>query len=218
MNILLNLYNFDELWAEPAIKQILSPGMKLTILPFSFGDATTRDDWDDQFNPDIGPHYLDIIHPFLHYGIKRENIQTVCYFRDSREQATDMIRSADILFFPGGLPDRAMERLRSMELTAAIEQFPGVVMGASAGAMMQLAEYHISPDEDYPEFSYEKGLDMIHDFYIEVHYENTMIQNTSIARVLQEKKKPVYAIGNHGGLLVNHDGTVTPLGAVKRFE
>lgn len=217
MNILLNLYNFDELWAEPALKNILFPGMKLAVLPFSFEDSTTKAGWNAQFNPEDGQHYLDIVHPFLHYGIRPEDIRTVCYFKDSTAQAGQIISDSDILFFPGGLPDRAMERLTAMDLTDTIRNFKGIVMGASAGAMIQLDEYHITPDQDYPEFSYEKGLGLVHDFYIEVHYENTMAQNASISRVLAERGKPLYAVENHGGLIVGDNGQVTLLGGVRRF-
>lgn len=217
MNILLNHYNFDELWAEPALKDILMPGMKLAILPFSFPEDTTRDDWDAQFHPNTGQHFQDIVYPFYHYGIRPEDIRTVCCFRDTADQAREVIEHSDILFLPGGYPDLAMKRLDTMGIRNAVEGFPGIVMGASAGAMMQLAEYHITPDEDYLEFSYEKGLNFIHDFYIEVHYENTGVQNASINKVLAQRKKPVYAMENHGGLIVGKDNQVTMLGGVRRF-
>lgn len=55
--------------------------------------------------------------------------------------------------------------------------------------MIQLDEYHISPDPDYPSFSYERGLAYRNDFDIEVHYDQTKTQLASIKRVLEEKRK-----------------------------
>ena len=46
-------------------------------------------------------------------------------------------------------------------------------MGYSAGALVQLAEYHLSPDTDYPRFTYQKGILYVYLFYLEVHYEGT---------------------------------------------
>ena len=63
-------------------------------------------------------------------------------------------------------------------------------MGYSAGALVQLAEYHLSPDTDYPRFTYQKGIPYLHGFYLEVHYEGTEEQNASIERVLAERGKP----------------------------
>ncbi len=55
-------------------------------------------------------------------------------------------------------------------------------IGSSAGAMIQIAKYHITPDEDYNTFTYNKGLNLIKDFDIEVHYEGTEVQNKYIKR------------------------------------
>lgn len=91
-------------------------------------------------------------------------------------------------------------------------------IGASAGALMQLKDYFISPDKDYAEFMYYKGLGLINkDFYIEVHYENTEIQNECIKRVLKEKADIVYAIKDNGGIIVEN-GELLLLGDVVTFK
>jgi len=79
----------------------------------------------------------------------------------------------------------------------------GIVIGYSAGAMIQLSEYHITPDKDYPTFIYYKGVGLINEFGIEVHFEKTEIQKASIKRYIAEKRKPVYAIGDNGALIVS---------------
>ena len=38
MNILLNMYNFDEPWAKQVLQDVISPKSKVLIIPFSFYD------------------------------------------------------------------------------------------------------------------------------------------------------------------------------------
>ncbi|MSR92308.1 hypothetical protein [Inconstantimicrobium porci] len=54
-------------------------------------------------------------------------------------------------------------------------------------------------------------------FYVEVHFENSDVQNQSIEKVLREKTDKVYAITNNGGIIVE-DGKVQTLGEVEIFK
>lgn len=90
-------------------------------------------------------------------------------------------------------------------------------MGYSAGALVQLREYHISPDQDYPEFVYYDGLPILKDFYLEVHYENTHVQNQAIRRVLKERGKLVYATVTDRSAIVIDGPETKLLGEVKIF-
>ena len=91
-------------------------------------------------------------------------------------------------------------------------------MGYSAGAVIQLSEYHLSPDDDYPEFKYYKGLPYLNDFYLEVHYEGTFSQNAAIQKVLEERKKTVYATALMNGAILVDNGVVKLLGDVKAYK
>ena len=90
-------------------------------------------------------------------------------------------------------------------------------MGNSAGALIQLSEYHLSPDRDYPEFKYYDGLPYLDNFYMEVHYMNTDIQNESINRVLSERGKTVYATEFMAGAIIVDNGNIKLIGNVKTF-
>ena len=107
-------------------------------------------------------------------------------------------------------------RLEEWGLVEPIRQFPGIVMGCSAGAMMQMTEYHITPDEDYDTYGYYPGLGLLEGFEPEVHYAASEVQKESIDRYLRERGKPVYAMTNQGGLVVRN-GEITPMGEVYRF-
>lgn len=209
-NVLLNTYAFQEPWAATWLERILKPDMRATVVALSFNAGM------DEVQAATEGHRQDLLPAFAHYGIGPEQVELVNWFRDTPQSARRKMRDSDILFFTGGWPDHMMYRLRRWKLTELVEQFDGVVMGCSAGAMVQMKRYHITPDEDYPSFVYQSGMDMLDRFYIEVHYRETDLQHASIDRVRRERGKPVFAMYNDGGLLVQGD-CVTPMGRVRLF-
>ncbi len=218
VNMLFSLYNFHEKWAKGTIEKYINCNDKVLIIPFSFGEKISNDmDWQSAYNKDNGEYYKSVVLPFLSYGIIEENIDWINYFKDTKDSAKDKIRNSDILFFTGGLPDKMMCRLKEFDLTDEIESFGGIIMGISAGAMIQIAEYHITLDKDYDTFSYNRGLNLIKDFGIEVHYEEIEIQKNYIDKVLNEKKDTVYAIKDTGGIIIDNN-EITLLGDTHIFS
>ncbi|WP_251671813.1 MULTISPECIES: Type 1 glutamine amidotransferase-like domain-containing protein [unclassified Sporosarcina] len=200
--MLFSQYNFHESWAKDYVRRYINPADKVLIIPFSFSDSVNNSkDWDHAYNQEFGKFYQNICTPFLSYSIQETNISWLNYFLDSHETAKEMIKNSDIIFLTGGLPDKSMDRLREFGLLNEITNYTGVIIGSSAGAMIQLAEYHITPDKDYASFSYNKGLNLLSDFDIEIHYEGSDIQNRSISKVLEEKADSVFAIGDSGGMI-----------------
>lgn len=196
INILLESYNLSEQWLHSELKPYIKSNYTVAVIAFSFrGSAVkTASDWDKLYAKGQGKYYGGIVGGFTAFGISENNIHFVNYFTDSKESAEKKISSADIVYFLGGLPDRMTDRIIEFGLYDALLNFDGIVMGYSAGAVIQLQEYHLTPDEDYSEFAYYKGLPYLKDFYVEIHYENTEIQNQSIQKVITERNKPLYAM------------------------
>lgn len=219
VHILLDGYDFGEDWLRRELGKYMKPTCKVAVLAFSFRDRVkSLADWNALYAPG-GKFYAGQIGQFAAYGIPKENVTFLNYFTDTKESAAKKIKEADIVYFLGGLPDRMMDRIREFELEGVLTEHGGIVMGYSAGAVIQLTEYHLSPDGDYPEFGYYRGLPYLDGFYLEVHYEGTDVQKDAIRRVLAERGKPVYAIGNRaGGILVDGDGNLRLLGRVQKFE
>jgi peptidase E len=216
--MLFSLYNYHEIWAVDTVAKYIDSNDKVLIIPFSFGEDISNDkDWQNAYNKDNGRYYKGVIEPLLYYGISEENINWINYFKDTKENAKFKIKNSSIIFFTGGLPDKMMLRLMELDLINDIENFTGIIIGSSAGAMIQIAEYHITPDEDYNTFTYNTGLNIIKDFDIEVHYEGTEVQNRYIKKVLMEKKDKIYAITNDSGIIVDN-GKVILLGDTKTFN
>lgn len=219
-NILLEGYDIKADWLYKELKNYIKPHHSVAVVAFSFRDnrVSSLADWNLLYSKENGMYYGGIVGGFSAYGIGEDNITFVNYFADSKESAAQKIADADILYFLGGLPDRMMERIKEFELYPVLMKHDGIVMGYSAGAVIQLAEYHLSPDDDYPEFQYFEGLPYLNDFYMEVHYENTEVQNESIRRVIAERGKTVYATAWQAGAIVVDNGTVKLLGDVKTFH
>lgn len=205
VNILNNQHTIDDEWCFSKFKEYILPEHKVAVVAFSFRDSRIRSlsDWDNLYGKSTGAYYLGIVNTLKSFGIEENSIEFINYFSDSIKTAKEKIYQADILYFLGGLPDRMYDRLIEFDLIDEIKKHSGVVMGYSAGAMIQLSEYHISPDNDYPLFSYNNGIGLISDFGIEVHFENSEIQKMSIEKFRTELRKPVYAIGDKGAVIVN---------------
>lgn len=125
------------------------------------------------------------------------------YFTDSKEEMISKIKNSSILLLTGGAPDLMMKRIKKKGLKKILKGYKGMVIGYSAGAMVQLDLYHITPDESYNSFSYQNGLGYISDFDVEVHFRKSKKQMESIERVCEEKKLKVYGIYENGGILVD---------------
>ncbi len=220
LNILLEGYDIDAPWLYGELKNYIKPDASVVVLAFSFRDSRVRslEDWNALYGKENGKYYGGIVGGFAAYGIPEGNIRFVNYFADTRESAFWKIKKADIVYFPGGLPDRMMDRIKAFGLYDALTEHDGIVMGYSAGAVIQLSEYHLSPDEDYPEFKYYEGLPYLNDFYLEVHYEGTEAQKTSIQRVLSERGKTVYATHLRSGAILVDNGNVKLIGNVEVFR
>lgn len=210
-NVLLNYYNFHEDWAYPTLKPLIE-GKRTLIIPLAYRPSQAWDEasWQSVYGVG-GEKYANIMAPFARYGISGSNLQWLDYYDDTNK--AEQLKWAQVLFFTGGMPEKAIQRLADLGLTELVRNFDGVVMGASAGAMLQLAVYHVTPDEDYAEYGIWQGLGMVKGLDLEVHYLATDLQQACSLRAAQELRLPVYQMEHQGGL-VYQDGIVTPMGKV----
>ena len=220
VNILLEGYDIDAPWLFEELKKHIKPMQKVAVVAFSFRDSRVKSlaDWNVLYSKENGRFYDGIVGGFTAYGIPEENVSFINYFADTKESAKIKIENADILYFLGGLPDKMMERIKEFELYDVLMNHNGIVMGYSAGAVIQLAEYHLSHDEDYPEFKYYEGLPYLNDFYLEVHYEGKAAQMSAIHKVLEERKKTVYATACMKGAILVDNGVIKLLGDVEVYN
>ena len=219
VNVLLESYDLTAPFLVDKLRHYIKPNSHVAIVAFSFlpNQASCLEEWLKLYGREEGMFYSWLVEPFAEFGVPEENITFVNYFADTKASAAQKVKNADIIYFTGGLPDAMMDRLYEFELVEHLKNFDGVVLGCSAGAMIQLEEYHITPDWDYPEFGYYKGLPWLKDFYVEVHFEDTEEQRKSICRVLQERQKPIYATRHNNAAIIVDNGKIQLLGDVRTY-
>ena len=220
INILLEGYDIGAKWLHSELKNYIMLSQRVAVVALSFRDSQIRNlsDWNALYGESQGRLYRNIIRGFEAYGIMPDQISFVNYFTDTPESAKAKVTHADIIYFPGGLPDRMMERIEEMNLRESLACHQGIMMGYSAGALVQFSEYHLSPDHDYPSFGYFEGLSCIDGFYLEVHYEGTEIQKEAIRKVIMEKEKNVYASSLMKGAILIDNGKIRTIGDVHVFR
>lgn len=218
MHVLMSSYNLHQPWIKKYLEPYIQAHHRVAILPFSFSDAwvTSAEDWEAAYGHD-GKYYEEIVVQFKSYGIASEQISWLNYFKDSPETMKAMINTSDLIFLTGGLPEKASERLVALGLVETLRQYKGHVIGASAGALIQLPAYYCSPDDDYPQLTYFEGLSLIEKpYYIEVHYENSSTQRSCIDDALEHKTEELFALGDEGAILV-HQHCEIHLGDIHYF-
>lgn len=218
-NILMNTSMIDESWCKRSISKFLHPGQVVCILALSFfNDTKNLQDWNKQYAPGQGIWYKANTDVFFPFGIRKKDIYWINYFQDSNQEMLNKIANSDVLLLPGGAPDLFMKRLKEKKLLWLLKQYQGVVIGYSAGAMIQLENYHITPDEDYDQFSWQKGLGYLKNIDVEVHYHATNHQKRFIKRAQEEKGFFTIGIYEKGGVIFSSDGTRNYFGQIDLFE
>ena len=195
VNIVLSTYDFNNEVCYPHLKEFLHPNMQVCIMPFSHDDILYEDyekfdyvyDYDDP-NSD----FQAIARAFRDYGIEKIRI---VHPKDNLDMIFDKIIKSDILFFTGGDPVKAMERMQG--IIPMLELFGGIVMGASAGAMVQVEEFVID-GEGYPH-SYHKGLGFIPNTDIIVHYKKDDEHLMKMMRRSLEERPMTWLFGVEDG-------------------
>lgn len=217
VNILFDCPNIQDFYHD--LKDYFGEETKVCMIAFSFYDNYVNDErsWYKVYGKG-GQGYVETIESFEPFGVKEENIVFINYFSDTKESAAEKIKNADVLYFTGGLPDRMMDRIKEFELCELIMKHNGIVMGYSAGAVIQLKEYHLYPDCDYSDYGYYEGLPFFDDFYVEVHYEYKPEQDESVRRVLAERGKIVYVTHTAQGGIVVDNGQLRIIGKVDVYD
>lgn len=200
-------------YASKHIKQILKPNMKVLVIGFSFFNTLDETSYFIMYDKD-SEYYTKIKNNFLFYGINQ--VDWIYYYKQTKEEMINLIKEADVLYFPGGAPDLMMERIIEKDILKPLKEFNKIVIGSSAGAMIQLNKYHISPDNEYFKFSEHEGLGYIDDFFIEVHYNKRKQQKKSMRKMRKKYLKPIYTIPDEGMLIVE-DNNIKIINEAKKF-
>ena len=189
--------------------------MKVVIIGYSFFGDLLEEEYFKMYGKD-SEYAIKIAELFKAYDIL--NVNWVYYYNMDLTISKQLISEADIVYFPGGAPDLMMDRIIEKGLLDVLRKHNKIVIGSSAGSMIQLEMYHISKDNEYFKFSTHQGLGYINDFFIEVHYERRKPQKSSMRKMRKSYLKPVYIIPGDGVLVVNDNKVVTLNTARKYYD
>ena len=195
VNILLNSFRFAEPWCRQAIGRWLKPGMRVLVFPFAFRPEQIPDaqEWETRYNRENGRFSLGLAEVFWQYGIPLSQLEWVNYYAPEADSPRKIAKS-DVLYFCGGEPDLLYQRLEELDLLAPLKRFCGIVMGDSAGAVIQLSRYHDQP-----------GLGYLRDFDLEVHYTGSEEQQAAIRQFAVEHRNMVLALGQQAAIVAVDD-------------
>lgn len=201
INILMSRSFLSKEWAFDEVSKYLKSDMNVLIVGFSFFGELSKNDYLAMYGKD-GEYDLKMREMFDAYGIK--DVNWAYYHVDSKDEIIKKINKADVLYFPGGAPDLMMERIIEVGIKEELKAFEGVVIGSSAGAMIQKDLFHISKDREYHKFGLYEGLGYLSDFHFEVHYRRRKAQKSSLRKMWKKTRKPVYGIPDYGIIIVDN--------------
>lgn len=207
VNILLNSFRFGEPWCRPGLLQYLKPQMSVLVFPFAFRpeQIPSAQEWERLYSPIDGIFSMGLASVFEQYGIPLSQMEWVNYYQAHSEAVIEKLSRSHILYFCGGEPDLLYGRLEELRLIEPLKRFAGIVMGDSAGAVIQFDHYYRQP-----------GLGYLRDFGLEVHYTGEPGQRANIQAALSAHPRPVFALQPNGAL-VAADGYIHCLGDVTCF-
>ncbi len=216
--VLFSHWLTDDFAFVEALRSYISADSRVLMLPFAHPVDCDRARYEQKYAIG-GAHHRSAVEAFAAWGVPADHIQVANAFDDDRSTILDKLATSDILLFTGGMPDIAVERLDALGLRTAISAFPGLVMGYSAGALLQMTDYFLSPDRRFATLICKQGLGLVSaDFQIKVHYTPDPETDALLAAIAADTARPVYALTDHGAILVEADGRFSCIGKVIAFE
>ena len=162
--------NDDFSIAENEFKKVLNENTK--VLCFSGADM----DWQINNPKELlqgGNYYNERYEPFKDFGITEDHFYIV-HPKDDKETIKSRFTYCDIIFLAGGHMCVLDQLLNNFGLWKLIKMCDKHVIGVSAGALIQLDKYNITPyiDPYYDYYDTCTGLGLLKDVRLIVHYRH----------------------------------------------
>ncbi len=192
---MINILSSHSIFSHESVKHEVSKyvhkGKKVCVIAFSFFESGfTQESYELSYQKE-GRWYLHIIEPLMSLGI---------------------------IFLPGGAPDLFIKRLIELDILDTLKSLDKIIMGPSAGTMIQFDTFHISKDHDYKKFSIHEGLGFIKDFGVEVHFRRRRQQKKAIRKMSHLNPRPIYVIEEPGMMILENNKVVYSTHVRKYYE
>ncbi|MBE6155834.1 MAG: hypothetical protein E7164_03650 [Firmicutes bacterium] len=90
--------------------------------------------------------------------------------RVSADAGKKLILSSEIVYLLGGDPQSQLKYLQDNGYDKALEEYQGIILGTSAGAMNLAVDAYYSKDEDYDKSFFYKGVGIV-DITVDPHFD-----------------------------------------------
>ena len=221
-SILLSKDEYSYHLIKDRLKEIIKSDFKVAVIPWAFPQELDSDRLINEYFKKGERRYNKYLDLLLELGIKSENIVICNCYSDSKEYLKDVINKADLLVIPGGNPEMLFSKVvQEKDLLYDIKYFPGIILGESAGADLQLKRYFITAKNNYYHyFAFYDGFGVLDDpFYLDVHSSNDQDYLDDLQEVADDKEKVVYAIFDDGAIIYNRESKEMEFyGNVLKFE
>ena len=119
-------------------------------------------------------YYEEQYEQIAQYNIKRKNYY-ILNLLHTKEYVLNRYKESNIIILLGGGPENLYHIIKEYDLESHIKNDNKILLGISAGAMLLCDHFYILPfiDENYNFFKQCKGLELVHDIALFVHYEHS---------------------------------------------
>ena len=160
--------NFNTI-ARQDLKQIMDEHTR--VLCFSASDLEWQFSNRHESQPG-GRYYSEQYEPFKDLGIVEDNFYIV-HPSDDIEDVQNLFRECDVVVLLGGFMEVLEETLKYFELWDMMKITGKHVIGISAGTLISLEKYNVTPyiDDYYKDYYMAEGLGLLKDCRVIVHWD-----------------------------------------------
>lgn len=185
---------------------ILNENSKVVILPWAFATELNSDKLLNEYFKKNGERYNKYIKQLKSFGVNESNIQICDCYGQSNRELVKVIENSDVILLPGGNPEMLMSKiLHKTELFYTLKRYKGIIIGESAGALLQLERYFITAKNNFYKYlAFYDGIGVLSNpFLIDVHSDDTEEYIEELQNIAQKTAKDIYAIYDNGAILYN---------------
>lgn len=200
INILLTRPDFDGLWAQEYLGEVLHRDMHVLIIPLSRDEGWAADGETFDVHYQKGKRaYEKIAGPFRCYGIPDSNLFWFNPYKEDQQTLKNRLQQSDVLYLTGSDPDMMMECIEDHQMQKDLLQYRGIFMGDAAGSKIMMDEFY--SDSEWKENG-GKGLGLLRGFSLETGYVEDVWHLRHIIRSIEEKGRAVFGCPAKAGILI----------------
>lgn len=191
--------NFN-LIAKKEMQKIMTSNSK--VLCFSGSDYK----WQIENTKELsqgGRYYKEQYEPFKDLNIIEDNFYIVKP-QDDKEIVKSKLHNCDIIFLAGGHMSVLEYILKQFEVWNLLKIYDKHIIGVSAGALIQLDQYNVTPyiDKDYDYYEIYNGLGLIKNLRLIVHYHDDYDKHHEVFQRITDEIVEEMSISNKDIMLV----------------